>query len=104
MSKTVMCVKLQKELPGIDDSTPDGQQALKMALLFGGPALKDRVEEGVSLEAWGLWKDHMLMVMNEFRLDPTSDDSNSVLAEQMEQFFFGDATQVPGYVPPEQNS
>jgi len=103
-AKTVMCAKLQKELPGIDDTTPEGQQALKMATLFGGPELRDKVAASVSLEAWALWKDHMLMVMNEFRLDPTSDEANAVLAEQMQQFFFGDAGEVPGYVPPEQKS
>lgn len=103
-AKTVMCAKLQKELPGIDDTTPEGERALKMATLFGGISLRDKVAASVSLEAWELWKNHMLMVMNEFRLDPTADESNAVLAEQMEQFFFGESGQVPGYVPPKQNS
>jgi Fe-S cluster biosynthesis and repair protein YggX len=98
-TKTVKCVKLDKELPGIDGSTPEGQRALKMATLFGGPTLRDRVEESISLEAWEMWKDHMLMVMNEFRLDPSSDEANQVLGEQMQQFFFGQASQVPGYTP-----
>lgn len=102
--KTVMCAKLKEELPALDEATPTGQQALKMAKLFGGDALQQRVRDQVSLQAWQMWTEHMLMVMNEFRLDPTSDASNAILAEQMEKFFFGDAdhSSVPGYMPPEQ--
>ncbi len=99
---TVQCVKLNKELPAIDDTTPEGQQALKMALLFGGPELQARLKAHVSLDAWRLWPDHMRMVMNEYRLDPTSDEANKVLAQHMEAFFFEEAKDIPGYVPPEQ--
>lgn len=97
----VMCAKLNKELPGIDPDTSEGQQALKMSLLLGGPDLQRRVREQVSMEAWRMWPDYMLMVVNEYRLDPTSDESNAVLGKAMEAFFFGDAGHVPGYVPPE---
>ena len=70
-----------------------------MARLFGGPALAEKVQRHVSLEAWKLWKDHMMRVINEFRLDPTSDESNQVLAQQMEQFFFGQTPDIPNYIP-----
>ena len=40
------------------------------------------------------------MVINEFRLDATSDASNAVLREQMEAFLFGPGGNVPGYKPP----
>jgi Fe-S cluster biosynthesis and repair protein YggX len=98
----VQCVKLNQELPAIDDSTPEGQRALKMAMLFGGPELQQKIRENVSLEAWKAWTNHMLMVINEFRLDPGSPESNKVLGEQMERFFFGEPDQVPGYVPPKE--
>ena len=102
--ETVMCVKLGKDLPAIDPGTPDGNRAAKMAMMFGGPELRERVLKHVSLEAWKQWQEYMLMVMNEFRLDPTSDESNAVLGEHMEKFFFENAHNVPGYVPPEQKS
>jgi Fe-S cluster biosynthesis and repair protein YggX len=99
--KTVKCVKLGKELPGIDATTPKGDQTLRMCRLFGGTALVHRVLENVSAQAWELWTGHMRMVMNEYRLDPTSDESNQILRHHMEAFFFGQEQQVPNFVPPE---
>ncbi len=86
--RMVKCVKLGRELPGLDESTPQGSQALKMAGLLGGPELRRRISESISAEAWELWTDRMRMVINEYHLDPTSDDSNAVLREQMEAFLF----------------
>jgi Fe-S cluster biosynthesis and repair protein YggX len=100
-ARTVHCAKLGHDLPGLDETTLDGRSALKMALLLGGPALKQRVLENVSADAWKMWKAHMLMVVNEFRLDPTSDQASAVLREHLEAFLFGEGRQVPGYVPPE---
>jgi Fe-S cluster biosynthesis and repair protein YggX len=102
MAKTVQCATLKKELPGIDPQTPDGKQALKMVTLIGGPEFAQRVEQSVSAQAFEMWKEQMLMIMNEFRLDPTSDESNRVLKPYMEAFFFGEQQQIPNYVPPEQ--
>ena len=100
-TRIVHCAKLGQDLPGLDEATPEGRSALKLALLLGGPAMRQRVQEQVSAEAWRMWKDHMLMVVNEYGLDATSDEANAVLAEQMEAFLFGEAPGVPGYVPPE---
>ncbi len=99
-AKTVKCAKLGRELPGIDPDTPVGDQALKMVMLIGGRALRDRIAENISAEAMSKWNDHMLMVINEYRLDPTSDDSNPILAQHMEAFFFGEQPDIPNYVPP----
>jgi Fe-S cluster biosynthesis and repair protein YggX len=99
--RTVTCAKLGKELPALDETTPDGRSALKMAQLLGGPEMKQRVHDHVSAQAWQMWKDHMRMVINEYRLDPTSDDANPVLAQAMEQFLFGPGGEVPGYTPPQ---
>ena len=98
--RTIHCAKLAKDLPALDESTPEGAQALKTSLLLGGPALRDRVRDHVSADAWALWKDHMRMVINEYHLDPTSDESNAVLRMHMEAFFFGREQRVPGYTPP----
>ena len=99
-TRTVKCAKLNEELPGIDSDTDDGDRALRMALLIGGPEFQQRVRDGVSMRAWEMWTDHMLMVMNEYRLDPTSDEANEVLKPHMESFFFGGGQEVPGYTPP----
>lgn len=100
--RMIKCALLGKELPGLDESTPEGDQALKMALLLGGPELRQRLYDHVSAEAWSRWKDRMLMVINEYRLDPTSDEANPVLREHMEAFLFGKGRDIPGYVPPKQ--
>ena len=100
--RKVNCAKLGKELPGLDEATPDGRQALKVALLLGGPELQRRVREHISAEAWGQWRERMRMVINEYRLDPTSDDSNAVLKEHLEDFLFGKGDHVRNYVPPKQ--
>jgi Fe-S cluster biosynthesis and repair protein YggX len=102
--RTVRCAKLNQDLPALDESTPDGARALKMALLFGGPALKQRICEQISADAWKLWLDRMLLVINEFRLDPTSDAANPILREHLEGFLFGQGKQVPNYVPPVQSA
>ncbi len=100
MAKLVRCAKLGRELPGLDPDTPDGSRALKMVTLIAGPQMMARVRDSVSAEAFEGWKGHMLMVMNEFRLDPQSDEANRVLAQQMEAFFFGQNASIPNFVPP----
>lgn len=96
----VKCAKLGQELPGIDPATPEGSQALRMALLLGGKEMQQRVRENISAAAWSQWTDHMRMVMNEYRLDPTSDQANKVLGAHMEAFLFGETPEIPNYVPP----
>jgi Fe-S cluster biosynthesis and repair protein YggX len=98
---TVKCVKLGQELPGLDPATPAGERALKVALLIGGPEMRDRVQQQVSARAWEMWTDHMRMVMNEFRLDPMSEEANRILRRYMEEFFFGSGAVIPNYVPPD---
>lgn len=98
-AKTVMCAKLQQELPAIDPATPAGGQASRMALMIGGKELQARVLAGVSQKAWDMWKDHMIMIFNEYRLDPTSDEANKILRQHIEQFFFGQAAEIPNWKP-----
>lgn len=102
MAKIVHCQKLKQDLPGLDENTPDGRNALKYAQLIGGAALAARVRDGISSAAWKMWIDHQVMVINEYRLDPMADESNAVLREHMEAFLFGDQKSVDNYVPPPQ--
>jgi Fe-S cluster biosynthesis and repair protein YggX len=99
-AKLVRCAKLGQELPGIDPDSPEGSRHLRMVKLIAGPEMARRVQEGVSAQAMARWNDHMLMVMNEYRLDPMSDQANRVLAQHMEAFFFGETAEIPNYKPP----
>src|ERR1700752_318761 len=81
------CVKFGKEMPGLDRVPWKGE-------------LGKRVYENVSKEAWKMSIEHSKMVMNEFRLNPLDPNSQKVMEEQMEQFFFGEGAKLPeGYVP-----
>ncbi len=63
--------------------------------------LGKRVYESVSKQAWQMWLEHSKMIMNEYRLNPLDPQSQKIMEEQMEQFFFGEGAQLPeGYVPP----
>jgi Fe-S cluster biosynthesis and repair protein YggX len=86
--RLVKCVKFGKEMPGLERIPWKGE-------------LGKRVYENVSQEAWKMWIEHSKMVMNEYRLNPLDPNSQKIMEEQMEQFFFGEGAQLPeGYVPP----
>lgn len=86
--RMVKCVKLGRELPGLDRPPWKGE-------------IGQRIYESVSQEAWGMWVDHSKMLLNEFRLNPLDPRSQKIMEEQMEQFFFGDGSKPPeGFVAP----
>ena len=88
--RTVKCVKLQKELPGLDDPPWPGE-------------LGRRVYENVSVEAWKLWEERMKMILNEYRLSPWQKEAQETIAKFMEDFFFGEGSALPpDYTPPQQ--
>jgi Fe-S cluster biosynthesis and repair protein YggX len=83
----VKCVKLQKELPGLDEPPWPGD-------------LGQRIYDNVSKEAWKLWLDYLRMLINEYRLSPATKEAQEIIAQQMEKFFFAEgAAPPPGYVP-----
>jgi Fe-S cluster biosynthesis and repair protein YggX len=85
--RTVFCVKLQQELPGL--ASPP----------WPGP-LGQRIYEHVSQDAWALWEERMKMILNEYRLLPFQKEAQTLVAKQMEEFFFGEqAAPPPGFVP-----
>ncbi len=88
MARMVQCVKLGKEAEGLDRPTYPGE-------------LGKRVFENVSKEAWQLWLRHQTMLLNEYRLSPIDPKARQFLEKEMENFFFGEGSQMPeGFVPP----
>ena len=87
-ARMVHCAKFGREMEGLDRVPLKGE-------------LGQRVYENVSKEAWKMWIEYSKMVMNEYRLNPLDPQSQKVMEEQMEQFFFGEGAKLPeGYVPP----
>jgi Fe-S cluster biosynthesis and repair protein YggX len=87
-ARTVHCVKFGKDMPGLERVPWKGD-------------LGKRVYETVSQEAWKMWIEHSKMLMNEYRLNPLDPQSQKIMEEQMEQFFFGEGAKLPeGYVAP----
>lgn len=85
--RMVKCVKLGKELPGLDEAPWPGE-------------LGQRIYENVSERAWELWVEQLKMMINEFRLNPSTPEAQDMIAKQMEAFFFGEGAALPpGYVP-----
>ena len=87
VGRTVFCVKLRRELPGLP------------APPWPGP-LGQRIYDHVSQEAWEMWEERMNMILNEYRLLPFQKEAQQLVAKHMEEFFFGDSAAVPpGFVP-----
>ncbi len=87
MARTVHCVKLGKDLEGLDKPPIKGE-------------LGQRVFENVSKEAWKLWVSHSTMIVNEYRLELGTPEANRVWLSELEKFFFGEGTKPPeGFVP-----
>jgi Fe-S cluster biosynthesis and repair protein YggX len=83
----VKCVKLGRDLPGLD------------APPWPGP-LGKRIYDQVSAEAWELWEERMKMILNEYRLLPFQKEAQQLVSRQMEEFFFGEGLPMPeGYTP-----
>ncbi len=87
MPRLVKCIKLGQELPGIVYKPFNNE-------------LGQRIYDNVSQQAWMMWLEYSTRIVNEFRLDPSSPESQKILLEQAEQFFFGPGGQnPPDYVP-----
>jgi len=88
MTRTVQCVKLGRELPGLKTPPWPGE-------------LGKRIFENVSQEAWRQWLAHQTMLINEYRLTPIEPKSREFLVKEMEKFFFGEGSERPKeFVPP----
>ena len=84
--RLVHCVKLKEELPGLDAPPWPGE-------------VGQRIFSEVSARAWSLWEERQKMILNEYRLLPFQKEAQVMVAKQMEEFFFSDATTLPpGFV------
>jgi Fe-S cluster biosynthesis and repair protein YggX len=89
MPRTVHCAKHHRETEGLDFAP------------LPGP-LGERVYNEIGKPAWAEWLAHQTMLINENRLNPRDAKARAFLAEQLEQFLFGEgAEKPPGYQPPE---
>ena len=85
--RIVHCVKLQKDLPGLESPPWPG-------------ALGQRIYDNVSAQAWKMWEERQKMILNEYRIMPWQKEGQEVIKQQLEQFFFGEGAALPpGYVP-----
>ena len=88
-ARKVFCVKLQRELEGLDE------------VPFEGHPLGQRIYENVSKQAWKMWVEHMKMIMNEYRLNLGTREAQEFLIKQMEDYFFGEGAALPpDFQPP----
>ena len=87
MTRTVNCLILGKELPGLPFQTYPGE-------------LGKKIFENISAQAWQDWLTHQTMLINEHRLSPINPEHRKFLEGEMEKFFFGGGSEKPeGYVP-----
>ena len=82
MTRTVHCVLLKLEAPGLDRPPYPG-------------ALGQRIFSEVSREAWSAWVRHQTMLINEYRLTPVDPKARKFLEGEMEKYFFGSGSEKP---------
>jgi Fe-S cluster biosynthesis and repair protein YggX len=82
MTRTVQCVLLKREAPGLDRPPYPGE-------------LGQRLFNEVSREAWAAWVRHQTMLINEYRLTPVDPKARKFLEGEMEKYFFGTGSEKP---------
>jgi Fe-S cluster biosynthesis and repair protein YggX len=87
MSRTVQCVVLKREAPGLERAPYPG-------------ALGQRIFDQVSKEGWNRWVKHQVMLMNEYRLSPVDPKARKFLEVEMEKFLFGAGSDKPADYQP----
>jgi len=89
MARLVHCVKLGRELEGLEKPPFKGEMG-------------QRLFENVSAQAWRQWLEHSKMLINEFRLDVTSEHGQRIWMTECEKYFFGEGSAAPpDFVPAE---
>lgn len=87
MPRMVHCVKLDRDLPGLERPPYPGE-------------IGNRIYEQVSQEAWQMWRDHSVIVINHYGLSLADPRAQQFLEQQMEEFFFSPEAQMPeGWSP-----
>lgn len=77
MSRTVQCVVLKAEAPGLDKPPHPGELGL-------------RIYENVSQEGWKQWLERLTIIINENGLTTADPQSMLVIEKHMQGFFFGE--------------
>jgi len=90
MARTVQCVLLKQELPGLERPP------------YPGP-LGQRIYAQVSQQAWQQWLRHQTMLINEYKLSLIEPKARKFLEAEMEKFLFGggESAKPEGFKPPE---
>ncbi len=86
--RIVHCVKLNKDLPGLDRLPLQGE-------------LGERVYDNVSKEAFKMFVDYFKMIVYEYRLDLSNPETDKIFMDQMTEFFFGTGGDLPNEYKPE---
>ena len=87
MPRTVKCVKLGQELPGVAYKPFNNE-------------LGQRIFDNVSQQAWMQWIEFSKRIVNEYRLDLGSPAGQKLQFDQAEQIFFGSGGSNPSdFVP-----
>jgi Fe-S cluster biosynthesis and repair protein YggX len=84
MAGLVMCRKLGRQLPGLDEPPFSGD-------------LGQRIYEEISAQAFEHWQEHAKTLISSYRLNLAEQGARDFLREQMEEFFFGDQAQMPDW-------
>ena len=91
MPRMVNCVKLGRELPGLDKPPFPGE-------------LGQRIYEHISKQAYDMWPAQSTLIINHYGLNMADPDARKLLREQMEEFFFGAQAKMPeGWIPEDED-
>lgn len=88
MARTVHCIKLDKDLDGLEKPPFKGE-------------LGQRLFDNVSAQAWRGWLEHSKMLINEYRLDLTSETGQRLWMTECEKYFFGEGSSAPPEFKPQ---
>lgn len=87
MTRTVNCLKLNKNAEGLNYQTYPGE-------------LGKKIYDHISTEAWQMWLAHQTILINEHRLNMLDVKAREFLTKEMENFLFGEGSAKPaGYIP-----
>ena len=78
----VHCVKIGRELPGLDQPPMPG-------------GLGQRIYENVSQQGWQLWMEQLTILINHYGLNMVDPKAREFINQQLEEFFFGEGAQMP---------
>ncbi len=91
MARFVNCVKLGRRLPGLDKPPFPGE-------------LGERIYENISQQAWNMWKQQSVVLINHYGLVLMDPDAQAFLRQEMETFLFSPEARMPEGWSPEQGA